>query len=260
MTVETPLQKLRDAIDAIDNKIVDLLHERAEVVSQVRGVKGKLPVYIRPGREADMLRALTQRPVGQIPRGLIHRLWREIIGGFTLIEDATKVAVVVPLDEPGQWDLARDHFGGLTPMTEMKTAELAIKAVVDKTHQVAIAPYPTPNETWWHALVHKNAPHVFYRLPFDGVTGNARTHKRDAIEIGYVKPEQTHADRTVVIIEGRGDMAGFTQKPLLQIVAGGFAWLEFDGFMLEWAALDEYAAREGLRARVAGAYPVPLKG
>ena len=51
-----PLSKLRDQIDAVDQKIIDLLAERLRLVGEVGEVKAKhgLPIYV-PEREAAML-------------------------------------------------------------------------------------------------------------------------------------------------------------------------------------------------------------
>src|ERR1700691_4961185 len=87
------LADLRSQIDRVDGVLHDLLRERAEIIDDVRKLKGKQHIFIRPGREAQMMRALMARPQGKLPEGLIVRVWRELISGFTLLEGALKIAV-----------------------------------------------------------------------------------------------------------------------------------------------------------------------
>src|ERR1051326_7104984 len=87
------LHQLRSQIDAIDQQLLDLLVKRAEIVAEVGESKGEQPIYIRPGREATMLRSLLSKNTGKLPKNLIHRIWREMIGAFTLQEGALRVAV-----------------------------------------------------------------------------------------------------------------------------------------------------------------------
>ena len=109
------LADFRAQIDQLDVALHDLLRERAEIIDQVKRLKGKQHIYIRPGREAQQIRVLTARPQGKIPEGLIGRLWREMIGTFTLHEGPVKVAVYAPEKGPDLWDHARDYYGAFTP-------------------------------------------------------------------------------------------------------------------------------------------------
>src|ERR1700744_3465868 len=110
------LADLRAQIDRLDGMLHDVLRDRAELIDQVRRLKGKQHIYIRPGREAQMIRALVARPQGKLPEGLIVRLWREMISAFTLIEGGLKVGVYAPEKGLGLWDVSRDHFGSFTPL------------------------------------------------------------------------------------------------------------------------------------------------
>src|ERR1700677_3231417 len=148
------LADLRAQIDRLDGMLHDLLRDRAELIDQVRRLKGKQHIYVRPGREAQMLRALVARPQGKLPEGLIVRVWRELISGFTLIEGALKVAVYTPDKGPGLWDLSRDYYGSFTPLVEMPSAVAAIKAVQANKATIAVVPPPAANEkdSWWPLL------------------------------------------------------------------------------------------------------------
>jgi chorismate mutase len=204
-------QALADAraqIDKIDSLLHDLLHERAEVIDQVRKFKGKQHIYIRPGREAQMLRALAGKPQGKIPDGLVVRLWREMISAFTLTEGAFKVAVTVPAKGPDLWDLARDFYGSFTPLLEIPSAVAAVKAVQAEKATLAVVPFPQANDkdAWWPLLASdkRNVLTVFATLPFEiSKTGrsNARHSLPSGLVIGKLYPELTGDDYSFLALQ-----------------------------------------------------------
>ena len=49
---------------------------------------------------------------GPFPAAAVYRMWREMMCAFTLMQTPDiKIAICRPHDQPGYWDLARDHFG-----------------------------------------------------------------------------------------------------------------------------------------------------
>ncbi len=240
VTVNPDKQALADAraqIDKIDSVLHDLLRERAEVIDHVRKLKGKQHLYIRPGREAQMLRALTGRPQGKLPEGLIVRLWREMISAFTLLEGPLKVAVTSPDKGPGLWDLSRDFYGSFTPLIEMPSALAAIKAVQAEKATVAVVPFPKENDkaAWWPLLASdkKNILTVFASMPFE-VTKAGRNNARNALPAGLVVgklyPELTGDDYSFLALQcvhvPEGEIkrllgkAGYKVKQLLSQTVG----------------------------------------
>jgi chorismate mutase len=202
------LADLRAHIDRIDMVLHDLLRERAEIIDQVRKLKGKQHIYIRPGREAQMLRALTGRPQGKLPEGLVVRLWREMISAFTLMEGGLKVAVTVPVKGPDLWDVSRDFYGAFTPMVEVPSAVAAIKAVQTEKATLAVVPFPEADEkdAWWPLLAadKKNILTVFATLPFEVVKvgrSNARKSMPQALVIGKLYPELTGDDHSFLALQ-----------------------------------------------------------
>ncbi|MDE2028940.1 MAG: chorismate mutase [Alphaproteobacteria bacterium] len=202
------LADLRAQIDRIDLALHDLLRNRADIVERVRKLKSKNHLHIRPGREAQMLRALTGRPQGKLPEGLIVRLWREMISAFTLQEGGFKVAVTVPVKEPGLWDMARDYYGAFTPLIEAPSAVAAVKSVIAGKTDVAVVPFPKDGDkdAWWPLLVgdRKSALTVFATLPFEQLKagrGNARNPAPAALAVGKLYPELTGDDRSFVTLQ-----------------------------------------------------------
>jgi chorismate mutase len=202
------LADYRAQIDRIDIVLHDLLRDRAEIIDNVRKLKGKQHIYIRPGREAQMVRALVGRPQGKLPEGLVVRLWREMISGFTLMEGALKVAVTVPPKGPDLWDLTRDFYGAYTPLMETPSALAAIKAVQTEKATIAVVPFPSEKDkdAWWPLLVgdKKNALTVFATLPFENVKAgrsNARNSMPSALVVGKLYPELTGDDHSFLAMQ-----------------------------------------------------------
>lgn len=217
----TPLDDLRREIDQIDDAIHDLLMRRAAVVERIGAAKGSpgQAVYLRPAREATILRRLMARHSGSFPAQVVVRMWREMITALTRIQGPFAVAVYAPEEKRGFWDIARDHYGSFVPMTAVNTAAAALRAVSDGTATVGVVPYPAEddNDPWWRFLVSAdvNRPRVVARLPFGG-RGNARGENRDALAIAVAAHEPTGDDRTLLSIEIGGDLSRGRLKDMLE--------------------------------------------
>src|SRR3989304_6084616 len=109
---ETDLTALRKEIDAIDAEIHALIMRRAAITESIRGLKAGDELKLRPGREANILRALVARHTGAFPRTQLVRIWREILSASLAMQGPFSVAVFATETAYGLWDLARDHFGG----------------------------------------------------------------------------------------------------------------------------------------------------
>ncbi len=281
------LADCRARIDQIDGALHDLLLSRAEIIDEVRKLKGKQHLYIRPGREAQMIRALVGRPQGKLPEGMVVRLWREMISAFTLLEGGLKVGVYVPPKGPDLWDVARDHYGAFTPLVEMPSAAAAIKALQADKIQVAVLPPPDEGEkeAWWPLLANNkaNVLTVFASCPFEGLKAgrsNARGAMPKGLIVGKLYPELTGDDRSFLALQcvhvPEAEMkrllakAGYKVRQLLVHAAGrgsavSVAYLaEVDGFVGRAdTRLGRLKAMLGSRLQQLsplGGYPVPLKG
>src|SRR5438045_9452550 len=73
------LELLRRRIDEIDDRLQDLLTERAEIVASVGAHKrgtGALPAH-QPWREAEIMRRLVRRSKSAVPAATLPRTTRE---------------------------------------------------------------------------------------------------------------------------------------------------------------------------------------
>ena len=95
--MEKLLKPLRDQIDAIDVQLLDLLNRRARVAQEVGHVKNKVdaPVF-RPEREAQVLRAITDRNPGPLGNNELQTIFREIMSACRSLEKKVIVAYLGP--------------------------------------------------------------------------------------------------------------------------------------------------------------------
>ncbi|MDX8394747.1 MAG: prephenate dehydratase [Mariprofundales bacterium] len=96
------LSMLRDDIDAIDNKLLELILKRAALAKQVGTVKqskGDGSFYV-PSREADIIRRLlkqnNEHKNEQLPDTAIHGIFREVIGACLGLEANLNIAYLGP--------------------------------------------------------------------------------------------------------------------------------------------------------------------
>src|SRR5438132_2857694 len=205
------LAELRHRLDEIDDKVHDLLIERAEIISMVAASKrdGRLPAF-QPAREAEIIRRLVGRHHGDFPVATLVRMWREMLAATVRLQSPFAVAVFATVEAQGFWDLARDHYGSSTPMSAYRSIGQVIRAVSEGQAAIGVLPMPQEGEAdpWWRQLISKdeNAPRVVARLPF-GARGNARSDGADAFAIGRGVQQETGADRTLLAMESAADIS-----------------------------------------------------
>jgi chorismate mutase/prephenate dehydratase len=91
------LKPLRDAIDAIDSRLVELLNERARVAAEVGRIKHEVgaPVF-RPEREAEVLRKVAARSAGPLGETALSNVFREVMSACRALERPLTVAYLGP--------------------------------------------------------------------------------------------------------------------------------------------------------------------
>ena len=96
--MSTPdLQELRKKIDEIDNKLVDLLNERAKIVIEVGNIKKNENLeFHSPAREQEIIERLNARNTGPFPQDTLKKIYREILSSSLSLERPLKVAYLGP--------------------------------------------------------------------------------------------------------------------------------------------------------------------
>lgn len=89
------LKKLRDRIDAIDDRVLEMLNERARLAQTIGHLKNNGPIY-RPEREVQVLRRLTEVNAGPLPNSAVELLFREVMSACRALEQPLTVAFLGP--------------------------------------------------------------------------------------------------------------------------------------------------------------------
>ena len=273
------LDSLRQEIDAIDSELHAMVRRRADLVDRISAAKPPGGLALRPGREAQVMRQRLATHQGPFPSTAIYRMWREMMCAFTLMQTPDlKIAICRPADQPGYWDLARDHFGCQIPFVANDTPAQVLAAVRANPSTIGVVPTPIESDAtpWWPLLAGRDAtlPNVVARLPFLDMP-NARARGISAFVLARMEPEDSGDDRTLVSVEAatglsRNRIAGALAKvglpaftSALDQVAGGVHHylVELPGVLADGdERLLELGTALGLtsgRVAAIGAYAVP---
>lgn len=269
------LAQLRAELDRIDDALHDQLMRRATVVERVARA-GKRGAY-RPGREAAIIRRLLARHSGALPPQTIVRIWRELLAGTTAMQGAFNVTVCQTAAASGYIQLAREHFGALTPVHAYGSPAQAMAEVSRGAASVAVLPLPSQTDTvrdaWWTAMLQNEQPRTYIVacLPFwaprpEGLPAT------QALVLATTEPDPSGRDRSLLGLEldtgiSRAGLATALTKAglapgsiILRRDDVAQALVEIDGFV---ADDDPRLARLDASLRrplVLGVYAVPIDG
>jgi chorismate mutase len=199
------LDNLRQEIDGIDGELHGLIRRRAALVDRIAASKPAGGLALRPGREAQVMRQRLQTHQGPFPLAAVYRMWREMMCAFTLMQTPDiKLAICRPRDQPGYWDLARDHFGCQIPFVAHETPAQVLAAVRANPTTLGVVPVPIEADAapWWPLLTGRDAtlPNVVARLPFLAMP-NARARGISAFVLARMEPEESGDDRALISLE-----------------------------------------------------------
>ena len=142
-TPNADLTSLRAELDQLDDAIHDLLIRRAEVVQRVAATKphGRRRSTARAGGcdHPPAAGAPSRRPAA----AAIIRIWRELLAATTGMQGRFAIAVCDTDPARAFTQLAREHFGALTPLTSHRSPAQAIAEVSAGRAPVAVLPLPS---------------------------------------------------------------------------------------------------------------------
>ena len=129
MAKEKKLHELRLSIDVIDEKILDLLNDRASLVLQVGKVKNaqKSDFHV-PSREREIFERLTAKNRGPFPNEGLKSVFREIISASLALEAPMKVAFFGPKATFTHM-AAMQHFGFSAELVSQKSIPAVFEEV-----------------------------------------------------------------------------------------------------------------------------------
>jgi chorismate mutase / prephenate dehydratase len=199
------LPALRAELDRLDDAMHELLLKRAKVVEHVARA-GKSAAF-RPGREASIIRRLLRNHSGSLPPQTLVRMWREMLAGTTAMQGPFTIAVYEPERDAAYTQVAREHFGALTPLHAFSSTAQVLGEVARGAAAVAILPLPAETDTardaWWTGLLQNEQPRMYVvaRLPFWASTRPDGAPAAQALVVATSAPDPSEADRSVLGLE-----------------------------------------------------------
>ena len=138
-----PLRKIRASIDALDDRIVDMLNKRAALAQAIGHAKSG--AKYRPEREAQVLRRVTSRNRGPLPAPAVARLYTEIMSACRALEDGIAVAYLGP---PGTFseEAAIRQFGGQARLQPCASIDDVFRQVEAGRIQYGVVPVENSTE------------------------------------------------------------------------------------------------------------------
>lgn len=203
------LAPLRQEIDSIDEQLHDLLMRRAEIVGEIGQQKASDggPTF-RPAREALLLRRLLARHRGDLPRGVLVRLWREIVASSIRLQGDFSVGYCAVEGHGDGLRLAHGQFGLDANVTRLASASQVVSAVGRGDVSVGLVPLPHSSDSpeWWAEMRNLPEVKVVARLPwFRSASENADAV--GAFVLAKSKPEDTDDDRSVLTFSCQDDVS-----------------------------------------------------
>ncbi|TNF50369.1 MAG: prephenate dehydratase [Deltaproteobacteria bacterium] len=143
---EKNLNNLRQQIDTLDDKILDLLNRRADVVVAVGKAKDEnRGEYYVPSREKAIFERLISRNKGPFPDEGVRRVFREIISASLSLEQPLKVAFLGP-QATYTHVAAMQQFGFSAQLVPLKSISSIFEEVSRGRASYGVVPVENSNE------------------------------------------------------------------------------------------------------------------
>ena len=141
------LSELRDRIDDVDRKLLELISARARYAQQVAEVKTEEGAedFYRPEREAQVLRAIMARNPGPLGDEEVARLFREIMSACLALEKPITVAYLGPEGTFTQ-EAALKHFGHSALTEPMAAIDEVFREVTAGAASYGVVPVENSTE------------------------------------------------------------------------------------------------------------------
>ena len=118
-----PLDELREKIDSVDRKLVDLINQRARHVIEVGKIKRGtgIPIYA-PHREVAVLKKIQELSTGPIPARTLEAIYREMMSGSFALEQPLRIGYLGPVGTFSHL-AATKHFGSSVAFEDLRAIE-----------------------------------------------------------------------------------------------------------------------------------------
>jgi chorismate mutase / prephenate dehydratase len=138
------IAKHRAAIDALDEKLLELLNQRAARAQAIGKLKGDGKAY-RPEREAEIQRRVRAANRGPLPNDAAARLFGEIMSVCRALESPLSVSYLGPQGTFSEMALVK-QFGGSVEALPCASIDEVVRAAETGAAQYAVVPVENSTE------------------------------------------------------------------------------------------------------------------
>jgi chorismate mutase len=258
-TQNPALGALREEMDGIDGKLLDLLGRRFSLTEQIKALKNvqgsQLHSALRPAREMEILRRLVSAAVFKdLDPAFVVRLWRTIIAESGQRQSSTTIHIGRKLSATlGNRLRIRDHFGTMS-VEEWKDEAQALMQVNASPRDLCVV---EADGNWVGPMIEgkSGAARVIASLP---VIREGEAPK--LLVIGQAANEPTGQDETLLITQGNLPR-DFAPQPAWQLKVGPFRLSGLPGFFSEHESPLVGLSRSNisLGLMLAGRYPSAIE-
>ena len=136
----------RDQIDAIDDRLLELLNERARCNAEIGELKaGEDSTVFVPGRELEIFERLEGQSPGPFPASAIRNVFREIISASVSLQRGVKVAYLGPQGTYTH-QAALQQFGQMADFLPAATIAEIFEEVERDRSEYGVVPIENSNE------------------------------------------------------------------------------------------------------------------
>lgn len=137
------LKQCRDRIDDIDEQLLKLVNQRADLARAIGNLKNGGQIY-RPEREAQVLRRLLAHNAGPLSDEAVTAIFRSVMSNCRALEKELTVAFLGPLGTFSE-EAATKQFGGLSSPVQCSSIDEVFRMVeAGKVHYGVV---PVENST-----------------------------------------------------------------------------------------------------------------
>lgn len=143
-----PLRQAREEIDAIDTQIQALITARAKVaqrVGEIKAERGEGDVIYRPEREAQILRAVSERNLGPLDNETLCHLFKEIISACLALETPLSIAYLGPAGSYTE-AAAIQRFGSAVNTRPLRAIDEVFREVEARAVHYGVVPIENSTE------------------------------------------------------------------------------------------------------------------
>ncbi len=142
------LEEIRDRIDQVDQRLLELISERARLahhVGETKRAEGGEVQFYRPEREAQVLRRIQGLNEGPLDDGSVAWLFREIMSACLALEQPTRVAYLGPAGTFSQMAALR-QFGHAAELAPCHSIPEVFRMVASGNAAYGVAPVENSTE------------------------------------------------------------------------------------------------------------------